>query len=77
MLFYVYENWTPKRARVHSADCGYCNQGTGTQASHSGRNDRWLGPYSTAQAATVAARSLRQADMRVCAHCLPGEGLDR
>jgi F-type H+-transporting ATPase subunit beta len=74
MTFYVYENWTHKRARVHAADCGYCNSGRGTQASHSGRNDRWLGPYATSAAALLAAQNLRQPNTQACANCLPSEG---
>jgi hypothetical protein len=25
--YYVYENWTHDRARIHKGDCGYCNDG--------------------------------------------------
>ncbi len=33
MSFYVYENWTHNRARIHRGTCGYCNNGQGTQAT--------------------------------------------
>jgi hypothetical protein len=29
MTFYVYENWTHDRARLHRGECGYCNDGSG------------------------------------------------
>lgn len=69
MDHWVYENWTHKRARVHRADCSHCNDGRGTQASHSGKNDRWHGPYSDAAFALAAARRLGQDDTKACAVC--------
>jgi F-type H+-transporting ATPase subunit beta len=71
LKFWVYENWTHKRARVHLAECGYCNDGCGTQAAHSGRNDKWHGPYSQHELAFMAARNLRQPDTKACAFCAP------
>ena len=60
--YWVYENWTHKRTRVHLAECGHCNHGRGTQASHSGRNSKWHGPFSDrAMAFNVAALDERSA----------------
>ena len=28
---WIYENWTHDRVRIHRANCGYCNDGRGTQ----------------------------------------------
>lgn len=71
MTFYVYENWTHKRARIHKGSCGYCNDGRGTQPSDSGKNGKWHGPYEDrAKALDVAAR-LKQADTKVCGTCAP------
>lgn len=69
--FYVYENWTHKRVRVHRDDCSYCNNGNGTQASHSGRNDTWHGPYKTRADAFAMAAGLNHSDSKGCANCVP------
>jgi len=69
--FYVYENWTRKRVRVHRGECSYCNNGHGTQSSHSGRNDKWHGPYKNRADAFSVAGKLKQADSNGCAKCEP------
>lgn len=69
--YWVYENWTHKRARVHKEECSHCNRGRGTQASHSGRNDKWHGPFSDRGTAFNAAARLRQDDTKGCAVCGP------
>jgi hypothetical protein len=69
MAHYVYENWTHKRSRVHKGECGYCNGGRGSQPADSGRNGRWHGPFQDEASAIGAARSLRQADTKLCASC--------
>ena len=30
MEYWVYENWTVKKARIHEGPCPYCNHGQGT-----------------------------------------------
>jgi hypothetical protein len=57
--YWVYENWTHKRVRVHDANCSYCNDGRGIQASHSGRNDKWHGPFDERSTAFAVAARLR------------------
>ncbi len=37
MGYYVYENWTHERARVHIDSCPYCKHGRGTQPQDGGR----------------------------------------
>jgi len=68
--YYVYENWTHKRARIHKSECSHCNNGRGTPAGSSPRNGRWHGPYDRTQAFHAAQR-LRQKDTAPCAVCAP------
>ena len=67
--FYVYENWTNKRARLHRGDCSYCNDGKGTQGTDSVTNGQWFGPYSTREAAAERMASVVQSDKAQCAMC--------
>lgn len=76
--YWVYENWTHARVRVHHGECGYCNHGRGTQASDAGNNGAWHGPYSDAsaawteaRAATLRRRRSSQWDVRACGTCAP------
>jgi hypothetical protein len=69
--FYVCENWTHKKARVHRGDCGCCNDGRGLHVADSGRNGRWLAPLFDLETAMAAARALKQPDVRAGAVCLP------
>jgi hypothetical protein len=69
--FWVYENWTHKRARVHRGDCSYCNDGHGTQPSDSGRNGKWHGPFSDRASAFATAERLKEADTKACYTCGP------
>jgi hypothetical protein len=71
MSFYVYENWTHDRARVHRADCSYCQQGRGTHGETSDRNGKWHPPFATSEEAFRKAASLRRADTKGCLHCKP------
>lgn len=71
MSFYVYENWTHDRARIHRDSCGYCNGGRGIQASDSGRNGQWRGPYEERELAFKVAGNLRRADTKACGTCAP------
>ena len=45
--FYVYENWTHDRARVHRAECRFCNHGRGIQGTNDERNGKWHAPPRT------------------------------
>lgn len=71
MSFYVYENWTHDRARIHRAICGYCNDGRGTQVSSAERNGKWHGPFSDSDTATRVAASLKRTDTKPCRTCAP------
>jgi len=72
MTYYVYENWTIDRARVHRAECGSCNYGRGKQPNDSGRNGRWSRSFETHQEAAAFMRTLPRGDRSDCGHCRPG-----
>lgn len=69
MTYFVYENWTHKKAVVHRAECGHCNHGQGAHRAASGKNGRWHGPYLTEDLSLIHARSLMQARVSLCATC--------
>jgi F-type H+-transporting ATPase subunit beta len=69
MSYYVYENWTQKRTRIHRSDCSYCNEGRGTHGGNATRNGRWHGPIPARDAAVALAESLKRHDTKICAHC--------
>lgn len=57
MAYYIYRNWVAeKKAVIHRADCGYCNNGRGFHKNPMGdKNGRWFGPYSTIEEALSEA----------------------
>jgi hypothetical protein len=69
--YWVYENWTHKRARLHSAECSFCNHGRGTQPNDSGHNCQWHGPFIERQAALNAMEETKQHNRAVCGFCSP------
>jgi hypothetical protein len=71
MTFHIYENWHRDRGRVHRSDCSYCNDGKGHQASDSGDNGRWLGPFHDRAVAFRVAEALGRAEMQSCKKCGP------
>ena len=73
MAFYVYENWTHKKAIVHLGRCRHCNHGQGIHVRDSGRNGRWLGPYESEDQCLQVAKSLNRRDTRTCNICLGGQ----
>jgi hypothetical protein len=62
--FYVYENWTHDRTRIHRGDCTFCNEGQGRGTEDSGRNGRWHGPFSREQAFELAKALKRSRRLR-------------
>ena len=59
MEYWVYENWTAEhKAVVHSATCGFCNHGRGTnkRKPRGDANGKWHGPHATLAAADTSAR---------------------
>lgn len=78
MTYWVYENWTHARVRVHRAECSHCRNGRGTQPQDGGRNGAWHGPFNNPSAAwaeglaaTLRRRRPSQWDVRACATCAP------
>ena len=69
--FFVYENWTHKRARIHQGVCRYCNNGKGWQPVDSGANGKWHGPFPTRASAFRKLKELDYPDMHDCQVCMP------
>lgn len=58
MNYHVYENWiAEKKAVIHKASCGHCNNGKGCHANPLGnKNGMWHGPFNSLAGATNAAK---------------------
>jgi hypothetical protein len=70
--YWVYENWTHDRARVHKSECTFCNDGRGVHAEViDKRNGTWHGPYADRAAAFNDAVKTGRASNRGCAVCDP------
>ena len=67
--WWVYENWTHKKAIVHDDKCSFCNAGEGIHAGSSNRNGRWLGPFDTEDEATKVAQNTKQTRIDRCRIC--------
>jgi hypothetical protein len=67
--FYVYENWIHKRARLHRAECPYCNAGRGTQGATEERTGRWYS-HGNLEEARAQLERLRYEDKRECGTCM-------
>lgn len=68
--FYVYENWTNKRARLHRAACSFCNAGRGSQTASGDKNGEWHGPFANVEQARAKVATLEYADKGECGTCL-------
>ena len=77
MNFWVYEHFSNKRARVHAADCRYCNHGQGVGGDQTNDDDKWHGPFKTYAEAETTAQSLGQKDTRDCGVCKPAQASER
>ncbi len=71
MTFWIYENFGNKRARIHTANCRYCNNGVGVGGDQTNDDDKWHGPFDTFNEAEAKATSLNQKDTRACGVCKP------
>ena len=71
MSFWIYENFGNKRARIHSANCRYCNNGQGVGGDQTNDDDKWHGPFDEFAAANKAAKALKQKDTAPCGACKP------
>jgi len=66
-MYWTYENWVHKYARVHRADCAHCNDGHGTHGAVGSHAGRWLGPYESFISASQATKFVATP----CGHCSP------
>jgi hypothetical protein len=67
--YWAQEDIPTRSARVHRADCPYCNNGQGWRPDRTGRNNAWYGPFPTPEQARTACR---QAIAQPCGTCIPG-----
>lgn len=56
--YWVYENWTQQRIRVHQAGCTFCNDGKGIGRGTNGTNDAWYGRFATRDSAWLKVGEL-------------------
>lgn len=69
MEYYVYENWIHKYAKVHQADCKYCNNGNGIHKDSSDKYGRWHGPFKQIKTGFINFKT-QQIKISNCFFCL-------
>ena len=71
-MYYIYENWVAeKKAKIHKADCGFCNNGNGAHNNiHGNRNGKWHGPFGNYTKAHEFAVRLNNRKVSNCSTCL-------
>lgn len=67
--FWVYRNWIHNRARLHRADCSYCNNGRGTQNASNSTTGEWRSFAAEAEARQFLS-SLDYDDAAACGVCM-------
>ena len=67
--YWVYENWTHKKAIVHSGECSHCNHGNGMHLGSSKDNGQWIGPFTTLEQASNIAQATGRDEIRRCQRC--------
>lgn len=72
MKYYIYENWQAEghKARIHNAECSFCNNGKGFHPDASDENGRWHGAFDSLEAALEAATNTG-ANVSKCKKCKP------
>ena len=71
MRFWIYEHFSKKRARLHTSECRYCNDGQGVGGDQTNDDDKWHGPFETYGEAETAMFALGHKDSRACGVCKP------
>jgi len=66
-MFWTYENWVHKYARVHYASCAFCNNGSGIHDADQSQAGQWLGPFERFGDAVTAS----QYEPTPCGFCAP------
>lgn len=69
--YFVHESFTRDRARIHRAECHYCNSGRGFMAKTSGRSGRWHGPFRERVDAYAFTAGLGRKEKAACVACRP------
>ena len=62
-----------KRARIHVAECSFCNDGQGLHDS-TAPTGRWYGPFTRVDAAIKQVLDTRAVDVAGCGVCQPAVG---
>lgn len=69
--YWVYDNRVHKYAKVHRADCTFCDHGRGLHRRGSKAvAGQWLGPFQTAAQALRAAEGTGRSP-ETCSVCVP------
>ena len=71
--WWAYENLPRRRARIHVAECSFCNDGQGLHDS-TAPTGRWYGPFTRVDAAIKQVLDTRAVDVAGCGVCQPGVG---
>jgi hypothetical protein len=67
-VWWVYENLPRRRARLHVAECSFCNNGQGLHDS-TAPTGRWYGPFTNVDAAIEQGLDTRAVDFAGCGVC--------
>lgn len=67
MTYFVHESPARDRARLHRVWCATCEAGRTSPEP----DERWHGPFQTAEIARHAMTRLKRATMDLCADCEP------
>jgi F-type H+-transporting ATPase subunit beta len=70
MIYYVYEDLPTSRARIHRANCRFCNHGNGLHGLRNDQDCRWHGPYTTLEEASRVMGHTGRKNTGVCTFCL-------
>ena len=66
--YYGYEDDPTNSAKIHFADCSYCNNGAGVKGTRLSDN-RWHGPFTTLQEAEEVAQRTKKKNISKCKVC--------
>ena len=69
--FYVYENLIKDHySRIHTGNCGFCNNGEGIHRPEVRKGDFWHGPFQSYEDALDAAKR-NCGNIENCEYCKP------
>lgn len=67
--FQYYENKVWNKAKIHVADCSFCNHGEGIHPGSSTENGHWSEPFSSIDEACESARRTGR-KVSLCKRCM-------